>query len=91
MTKFVPLVDTNNKTVLQWTMVQDNGFEIVKDIPKELWKLQSEWSEDDLHSLFSVDIVETVQEEQVIEAVIDEDTLDRDLELSQEPEKKTFS
>ncbi len=94
MTKFIPLIDTNNKTVLQWTKVS-NGVETVVSIPKGSWKPQNEWSESEIEALFEDDSNEqAVVEPNIDEAeeYIDED-LEEPIEVMQEtvePEKKSF-
>jgi len=93
MTRFVPLIDNNNKTVLQWTMIDSKGVETVKSVPKSLWKTEKEWGEQEIHNFFDVDNAE-------VDLVINDD--DEDLEdrveeledsieeLKEHIEKKSF-
>jgi hypothetical protein len=70
MTRFIPLIDNNNKTVLQWTMIDSNGVEIVKSIPKTLWKIEADWSEDEIRNLFNtLQTTETATAQEVVEVL----------------------
>jgi len=105
MTKFTPLIDGNNKTVLQWTMTTPTG-EVVKSVPRSLWKVESDWSEEELHSFFDGSTLVATQENTVVdepEPVILEDSEDLDEledrieelteeldEIKEHIEKKTF-
>jgi hypothetical protein len=97
MTKFTPLVDSNTKNVLQWTMTSDSGEELVKSIPKKLWKLEKDWSEEELNNLFDSKEVVLLQEPKIEEpesepepenTFIFEDVIEEPLPL--EDEKKSF-
>lgn len=70
MTRFIPLIDNNNKTVLQWTMIDSNGVETVKSVPKSLWKIQANWSEDEIYNLFNIS--QTIEPESMDVAVVQE-------------------
>jgi hypothetical protein len=70
MTRFIPLIDNNNKTVLQWTMIDSNGVEIVKSIPKTLWKIEADWSEDEIRNLFNT--LQTTETANIEEVVLEE-------------------
>jgi hypothetical protein len=95
MTKFTPLVDSNTKTVLQWTMTNDSGEETVKSIPKKLWKLEKDWTEEELNNLFDSKEVVLLQEPKIEEresepenTFIFEDVIEESLPV--ENEKKSF-
>lgn len=92
MTRFIPLIDNNNKTVLQWTMVDSNGVETVKSVPKSLWKPEKDWSEQEVHSFFETDTVEITivdSEDEDLEDRVEEleDSIE---ELKEHIEKKSF-
>jgi hypothetical protein len=53
MTKFIPLVDVNTKHVLQWTSVDEHGNETIVETTSAQWKQVSDWSQEELHSLFA--------------------------------------
>jgi len=92
MTKFIPLVDSNTKNVLQWTMTSDTGEESVKSIPKKLWKLEKDWTEEELNDLFdNKEIVltqETEPKSELENTFIFEDVAEEPLPV--EYEKKSF-
>jgi hypothetical protein len=85
MTKFIPLVDSNTKNVLQWTMINDSGEEVVKSIPKKLWKLEKDWAEEELSNLF--DSKEAEPEPELENTFIFEDVAEEAIPV--EPEKKS--
>lgn len=92
MTRFIPLIDNNNKTVLQWTMIDSNGVETVKSIPKALWKIQADWSENEIHNLFNItQTTETANIEEVVDEVEETFVFEEQPELEvSEVEKKSF-
>jgi uncharacterized protein YceH (UPF0502 family) len=89
MTKFTPLIDSNTKNVLQWTMTDISGQEIVKSTPRQLWKLEKDWTETELYNFFAVSYATTEVKEELIATTeeANEDLEDRVEELSEELEE----
>lgn len=91
MSRFIPLIDSNNKTVLQWTMIDSHGVEVVKSVPKAMWKLQKDWSEQEINAFFDKEqpIVENSSPEEDLEDRVEEleDTIE---DLKEHIEKKSF-
>ena len=89
MTKFTPLIDSNTKNVLQWTLTDISGEETVKSIPKKLWKLEKDWTETELYNFFAVSYAVTEAKEELVETTEEahEDLEDRVDELSEELEE----
>lgn len=106
MTKFTPLIDGNTKTVLQWTMINDSGEEVSKSVPKNLWKQQKDWDEEEIYNFFNLtnetlkheepivleDIQEELEDTEELENLEDRiDELTEELdEIKEHIEKKTF-
>lgn len=89
MTKFTPLIDGNNKTVLQWTMTTSSGEEVVKSVPRSLWKIESAWSEQEIHDFFSVSVTTEKQQDAVVEEVHAPEELETQEELEDRIEELT--
>jgi hypothetical protein len=100
MTKFTPLIDGNNKTVLQWTMTTSSGEEVVKSVPRNLWRTESAWSEKEIHDFFDLSNLVVEKEDTKVEILeeseleIQEDSIENlteELEeIEEHIEKKTF-
>jgi hypothetical protein len=93
MTKFIPLVDTNTKQVLQWTMVDDSGSETIISITKIQWKPVSSWTEEELHKLFNITtIVEAEEELEAVEEAIEYSVIEPLVLITEDTanEKKDF-
>ena len=89
MTRFIPLIDNNNKTVLQWTMIDSVGVETVKSVPKTLWKLQKDWSESEIKQFFDVKTAAEPVEEDLEDRLEDLEDIVED--LKEHVEKKSSS
>lgn len=94
MTRFIPLIDGNNKSVLQWTMIDKQGVETSKSVPRALWKQQNEWDEQEIHDFFNyTDSQQTAEEKEVEEEFNLEDKveeLEEEIqELKEHIEKKS--
>lgn len=72
MTKFVPLIDGNNKTVLQWTMIDSTGVEQSKSVPRNLWKLEKDWNEQEIYDFFNINTTTQTIEEEAVEEELEE-------------------
>ena len=75
MTKFIPLVDTNTKHVLQWTMIDDQGVEHILTTTRAQWKSEDAWTTEELHQFFSLTNSNTVVA-QIIETTPEPDIED---------------
>lgn len=55
MLKFIALKDNNNGVVYQWRAVAPGHEEVVKDVPKALWKKEKDWTEDEIRGFLGLD------------------------------------
>ena len=63
MLKFIALKDTNNGMVYQWRAVAPGHDEVVKDVPKPLWKKEKDWTEEEIKGFLGLDEVSDPVEE----------------------------
>lgn len=70
MTKYISLKDTNTKEVLQWRAVKEDGTEVVKDVPKAMWKRERDWSKEEIAKFLGITEApeKTAEPQDVLEA-----------------------